>query len=400
MGLSRVINPIISNYFIMKFKDFFKKHNLLAIILITFVFGLTGGVVGEILTRVYLVDISYNFSPFGNLDFSSDKYKDGGIIINNAKNVIVQQDAKVGETIDSVGSSLVGIYKKQKTAKPGDIFAAENFYKLDEPSGQGFVITSDGWIATGLALAKTFNDYVVITKDKKIYSIDKAEADNLTEFNFIHVPARDLSVRKFAENQDIKRGGLAVSVSWLDLSWVSSVVGFSEPSGLVKSSDSFSKKLVLNDKLPPEFKGAVIFNLAGDALGLVDNRGEIEPISHLKGAVESLFNNKTVNRPGLGVNYIDLSELAQIDSQNTNWQKGAIIYKDQKAVAVQKNSSAAKAGLREGDIIVSIDNIDLNKDNDLASIIQNYIAGDKINLVYLREDKESQIEVTLGEIKR
>lgn len=383
----------------MKFNEFFKKHNLLAVILIALIFGLGGGVVGEILTRVYLVDASYNFSPFGNLDFSADKYREGGIIISNAKNVIVQQDAKIDETINSVGNSLVGIYKKQKPVKPDNIFVLENFYKINEPSGQGFVITSDGWIVTDLSLTKTFNDYVVITKDKKIYQIDKVQADNLTGFNFIHVPARDLSVRKLAENKDIKRGSLAVGVNWLGLSRVSSVVGFSETSELIKSSDSFSKKLVLNDKLPLEFKGSVIFNLAGDALGLVDNHGEIEPISHLRGAAESLFNNKIVKRPSLGVNYIDLSELDQINNRDSYWQKGAIIHKDPKAVAVKKNSPAGKAGLREGDVIISINNIDLNKDSDLASIIQDHVAGDKVSLVYLREGRENEVEITLEELK-
>jgi serine protease Do len=383
----------------MRFNQFFKKHNLLTIILITIILGLGGGFVGEILTRVYLMDTAYNFSPFGNLDFSADIYKDRGIVINNARNVIVQEDVKISETINSVTSSLVGIYKKQKPATSDGSFNADNFYKLAEPSGQGFVLTADGWIVTRFSLGKNINDYVVITKDRNIYSIDKVEEDNLTEFYFIHVNAKDLSVRKFVNNQDIKRGSLTVGVNWLDLSWVSSVVGFSGDNSLVKSSDNFSRKLILNNKFPQEFKDSVIFNLAGDTLGLIDNRGEIEPISHLASAAESLFKYKTVKRPSLGVNYINLSGLLYYDSQNINWQKGAIIYRNIKLPAVQKNSPASQAGLREGDIVISVNNIIIDKDNDLSGIIQNYTAGDIINLIYLRANQEYQTSVTLGEIK-
>ena len=66
---------------------------------------------------------------------------------------------------------------------------------------------------------------------------------------------------------------------------------------------------------------------------------------------------------------------------------------------MQKNSPADKAGLLEGDIIISADNINLDQDNNLAAIIQNYAAGEKINLVILRAGSEKEVEVTLGEQK-
>ncbi|OGF24300.1 hypothetical protein A3H09_02725 [Candidatus Falkowbacteria bacterium RIFCSPLOWO2_12_FULL_45_13] len=380
-------------------KDFFKKHNLIVLIIISLIFGLGGGLVGEITAQAYLADSWYGFSSFGNLDFSNGQYGDQGLVISNPKNVIVQQDAKVDETINSVSSSLVGIYKKQKPVKSNQLFILDNFYKINEPSGQGFIITSDGWIVTSQALDKSYNDYAVITKDKKIYQIDKAVVDNLTKFNFIHVQARDLPVRKFAEDQRVKSGQLAVAVNWLGSSLVSAVAGFSRTGGLVKSSDSFSEKLLLNDKLPPEFQGSIIFNLAGEALGLADDRGEIEPINHFGGAVKSLFKNKTSARIYLGINYIVLDELAEVDGQNSRWQKGVIIHRSSKAPAVRKDSPADKAGLREGDVIISVDDVFLNKDNDLADVIQDREAGEVIDLVVLRNDLEREVRLRLEAIK-
>jgi len=384
-------------------KEFFKKHNLAIIIIMTFVLGFGGGLAGGAVARGYLIDPLFG----GNLDFSAGRYAGQGLVISNAKNVIVQQDAKIDETINSVGSSLVGIYKKKPmSVKPSGAFTLENFYKINEPSGQGFVITSDGWIVTSLALVKNYNDYVVITKEKKIYQIDKAAADSLTKFNFIHVLARDLPVRKFVEVQDIKKGSLTVSVNWLGLNLVSSISGFSESAGLIKSSDNFSKKLALNDKLPAEFKGSVVFNLAGDALGLVNESGEIEPAGHLEGAVKSLFKNKISLRPSLGINYINLGELLEMSGltvgqagRNNYPQKGAIIYKDQKIAGVKKNSPAEISGLKEGDIIVSLDNIELNEDNDLADIVQNYSAGETISLIVSRQGQEKEVKATLTELK-
>ncbi len=389
-----------------RFKEFFKKHNLVAIILVVCIFGLGSGLVGAIIARSYFIDPLFGWPLSGDLDFSKGKYLDQGLVIANAKNVIVQQDAKVDEIIGSVGDSLVGIYKKivlkddqQKSAAPNKVFRIENFYKLNESSGQGFILTSDGWIVTSLALVKNYKDYVVITKDKKILEIDKAVADNLTAFNFIHVQAKDLKVRKFAESQAVKDGSLAVAVNWLGLNSVSSVAGFSQSAGLVKSSDSFSEKLALNEKLPVEFKGSIIFNLAGDALGLVNDKGEVEPFSHLTGVIKSLFKNQTAGRPSLGVSYIDLSDLIEVNGQNIYWQKGAIIYKADNVLAVKKNSPAEKAGLREGDIIVSVDGTALDKDHDLTNIIQDHLSGETINLIILRDGVEKEVRIILGDLK-
>ena len=374
-----------------KIIKFFQNHLLVSVMIIALVFGSAGGIAGTLIARFYLIDSSYNFS--------SGKYPDQGIVISNPKNVIVQQDVKIDETVKAVAGSLVGIYKKQQPAKSGEAFVLENFYKLSEPSGQGFIISSDGWIITSLELEKIYADYVVIAADKRIYTIDRAQSDNLTGFNFIQVAAKDLPVRKFAENQEMKRGSLAVSVDWLGASWVSSVKGFSGESGLVKSSDSPAKKLVLNEKLPAEFYGAMVFNLAGDALGLVDSNGGVEPMSHLKGVIKNLFQEKIAQRASLGVNYLDLSQLVAINEQNNLRQKGALIYQDQKGVAVFKNSPARASGLRQGDIIISVDNAEINQGNDLADIIQGYAPGDKIILTFLRAGEEKDAEIVLGEQK-
>ena len=374
-----------------KIIKFFQNHLLVSVMIIALVFGSAGGIAGTLIARFYLIDSSYNFS--------SGKYTDQGIVISNPKNVIVQQDVKIDETVKAVAGSLVGIYKKQQLAKSGEAFVLENFYKLSEPSGQGFIISSDGWIITSLELEKIYADYVVIAADKRIYTIDRAQSDNLTGFNFIQVAAKDLPVRKFAENQEMKRGSLAVSVDWLGASWVSSVKGFSGESGLVKSSDSPAKKLVLNEKLPAEFYGAMVFNLAGDALGLVDSNGGVEPMSHLKGVIKNLFQEKIAQRASLGVNYLDLSQLVAINEQNNLRQKGALIYQDQKGVAVFKNSPARESGLRQGDIIISVDNAEINQGNDLADIIQGYAPGDKIILTFLRAGEEKDAAIVLGEQK-
>lgn len=380
-------------------KEFFKKRKFVFLSVFIFILSMFGGAIGSEMAKLYCPGFFCDFSSSSNLDLSNGKFMDRGIVISNAKNVIVQQDAKIEEMINLAGAGLVGIYKKSEIAKQSDIFSPDDFYKINNADGQGFIITSDGWIATALDLEKNYADYVVIAKDKKIYQIDKAARDIGTKFNFIHVAAKDFPVRKFAEKNEVKPGNLTVSVNWQGSSWVSSVLGYKEKSGFVKSSDDFSSSLVLNGVVPSEFIGSIAFNLSGDALGMIGIKGEIEPMSHLAAAASSLFKNKIIKRPSLGVNYIDLSQLIAAAENNNYFQKGAVIYKDQKIPAVKKNSPADKAGVKDGDVIISIDDIYLDQSNDLAEIIQNCAVGDKINLVVARSGVEKKIEMILDEKK-
>lgn len=379
-----------------------KINKFLITISLTVIICLVAGVVGGVVARGYLLD---NIPFFGEIDFSRG-YNNQGIIIRDAKKVIVEQNAKVGEAIDSASVSIVGIFKKQPLVKgKADAnFNLNNYYQLDQNISQGLIITSDGWIVANLQTEATDKpaDYVIIAKDKKIYSVDKIIKDNLTAFSFIHAVAKDLPVRKFVSDEDIKNGNLIIALNWHGDSLLSEIVSRQGKNNkLVNFSDSVFGEIILNNQLSQEFSKAVLFNLAGDALALVDNKGVIRPISQLTGAINSLLKYKEIKRPSLGINYIDLANLALVDVSNNNsyLKNGAVISKDSIGVAIIKNSPAYLAGFKAGDIIISVDNIELDENNNLTKIIQQHIAGDKVNFEYWRQGEKKQVEVILGQLK-
>jgi len=381
-----------------------KNNNFLATIILTIIFGLAAGIVGGVVAKVYLLDNFYNIPFFGEIDFSND-YNKQGIIIRDAKKVIVEQNTRVSEVIDSSGASLVGIFKKQPLAKSigGNNFNLNNYYQPDQNISQGLIITSDGWVVADL-LTETINkpeDYVAITKDKKIYSVDKIIKDNLTTFSFIHIAVKDLPARKFVADEDIKNGNLVVALDWHGNSLLSNIASRqNQSSELVNFSDSVFGEIILDNKLSQEFSKAILFNLSGDILAIVDRQAIIRPISQLTGAINSLLKYKEIRRPMLGINYINLNNLILINSAVPDYlKKGAVISGAPGNLAIVKNSPAYLAGLKAGDIIVSVDNQELDENNNLTKIIQQHIAGDKINIEYWRQGEKKQVEVVLGQLK-
>ncbi len=369
------------------------------------IFGMAAGIVGELIARVYLLDNTFNLPFYGEINFSNGDYRGSSIIIRDAKKVVVEQNNRVTETINSVQGSLVGIYKKnllEKSAAQAKEFDLGNYYKLGQELAQGLIITSDGWIITDFKPENM--NYVVITQDKKIYSIDKIENDPLTSFYFLHVRAKDFPVRKFAEANEIKNGQLVLAVGWTGEAELNSIVNSSDAGNdVLFFSDSFSSKISLAESLGEKFKGSFLFNLSGDIIGLSDKNGAVEPIYHFTGAIKSLLKNKSVNRPGLGVNYIDLSKLVGAVSASAGqgeYREGALIHRNTGGISTVRGGAGELAGLKEGDIIISVEGIEINNENNLTDIIQRFTAGDKVGIVYLRGGKEREVEIKLGEAVR
>ena len=64
---------------------------------------------------------------------------------------------------------------------------------------------------------------------------------------------------------------------------------------------------------------------------------------------------------------------------------------------VEENSSAEKAGLKVGDIIIAIDDTEINTHSALVATVATYRAGDTVTLKIMRDQKEMELKLTLAE---
>lgn len=377
-----------------------KKNGIIWLVILAAIVGVISGIAGHLITRAYILESDYDIPFFGNINLTKDR----NLIISGAKKVVVEQNDKILETINAVSPSLVGIFKKKETkaGRPAQ-FNPDNYYRLDEEMGQGLVITSDGWIMTSVFIEEArpqvvLNDYVIITKDRKIYAVDDFIKDPLTSFSFIHVGGvNDFPVRNFAAGDEITSGEFVIALNWENKNQLTYIAGRKNiGTDLTKSSDLFSEALVLSDELSQDFWMSAIFDLAGNIVGLVDKTGEVRPITHFSSVIESLFRFREIRRAALGVNYIDLSFLA---GENDSQEKGAVIYRGADGPGVAKNGPAQKAGLKEGDIITLVDGLEVGGNNNLTQLIQSYLPGDKVRITYLRNREKQEAEVELGEVK-
>lgn len=376
------------------------KSNLVLVIVLAVGLGLAAGVCGEIITRVYFLnDYSLPYSPEVNL--TNLNGSNSNLIIRDPKKVVVNQDIKITETINSLASSLVGVFK-ELAPKPGADVAKPEYYLLDKPLFQGLIITSDGWVMSTLSSdereAFSAKGYVVVASDRKIYKIDKVSVikELPGDVVFFHLTAAsNLPVRKIVPRSDLSIGQSLLVVDNSSNVWPTSLSSF-EKIPEILSSDSLNARLALANNSDAIQKNSFAFNLSGDLAAVISSDKEIIPAFAFDSYWQSFWKKGLVARPYLGVNYLDLSR-AQIPGLTL--EKGALIYPASDKVAVAKDSPAAVAGLAAGDVITWIDNQEINSTNDLADLISKYQPGDKITVTYLRAGQEKELDLKLGQLK-
>lgn len=390
------------------------NSKLIIIALSAAIFGLAGGIAGSLIARAYILEKAFNLPILNDINLSGNAENGSGLTIRNAKKIVIEQNDKTAETLADAKRGIVGIFKKIdankkeiKTAKSKNAqgVSLEQYYGLSDQLGQGIIVTSDGWIlstflpddyentAATSAKASLIDAYVVISNDKKVYAISDLATDSLKKYAFWRINANDLPVKKFTDIKETKNGELAIAINWNGDSFLSAIARQGQASGKIKSSDFFSKELMLSANPSENFNGSFLFNLNGEIMAVIDNTGKIEHISGILPCLDCLFKKKAVSYPRLGVNYADLGEF--VNPTDNKELKGALIYADQSGIAVQKGSAGEAAGLKAGDIILKINGNEINLYNSLSLEISRHSIGEEIIIEFSRDNIINTVKVRL-----
>lgn len=120
------------------------------------------------------------------------------------------------------------------------------------------------------------------------------------------------------------------------------------------------------------------------------------PTSIMKKVVTDLKQYGTVQRALIGVSGMDLS--AYIDNQKAQDEKYNKDFGTSEGVyvaEVSENGAAKEAGIKEGDVIVSVNGKKISKMSELQETITAYNPGDKVSVGFIRDKKNKTADVVL-----
>lgn len=285
--------------------------------------------------------------------------------------------------------------------------------KVQIGAGSGFIISKDGMILTNKHVVEDEDAaYTVITQDENKYQAKVLARDPIQDLAILKIEGNNFEPLTLGDSSTLEIGQTAIAIGNALGEFENTVsVGVISGLGRTITASSGGMAQTLEDVIQTDAainqgnSGGPLLNLKGEVIGINtamalggENIGFAIPINKAKKDVEQIKTYGKISAPYLGIRYIIItSDLAQQEKLPVDY--GALIISGGQInqPAVVPGSPAAAAGLREGDIILEIDNQKVTQTNSVSKIISQHNPGDRITLKVLREKTELTIPVTLGE---
>ena len=312
---------------------------------------------------------------------------------------------------NKVSQSVVSIVSK---SQKGTKYFSSGFGSAS--AGTGIIVSENGYILTNKHVVEGSSDISVVTNDGNSYdNVEIITTDPLSDIAILKISnAKGLKAAELGDSKALNIGQQVIAIGNA-LGEYDGTVTSGIISGIGRtvnaSSDDGATKETLTDMIQTDAainsgnSGGPLVNAQGQVVGVntavaseAQGIGFAIPISSVKGILKSITEGKTPNRAYLGANYISVNPQVQ-KAYNLNVSKGALI-KNRNGKSVISGSPAQKAGLKDGDIITKIDDIEISKNISLGSLIGEKSAGDKVKITYLRDGKESTSVATLEEYRK
>ncbi len=273
--------------------------------------------------------------------------------------------------------------------------------------GSGFIISADGYVVT--------NNHVIAPNggNAEIESITVTMPDG-TEFPARLVgrdAASDLAVLKVDPKKDLPFVDFGDSAHARVGDWVIAIgnpfgLGGTVTSGIISavyrntgSGTAYDRYIQTDASINRGNSGGPMFDMKGQVIGI--NNAIFSPTGGSVGIgfaipaeiaapiVEKLKKGEAIERGYLGVRIQSLNEdLA--DSLGIPRNKGEFVQ------AIEPGQAAAKAGIKPGDVVVTVDGKEVSREQTLSYLVANTAPGTRIPIELIRNGKRITVSATVG----
>ncbi|MDD3678991.1 MAG: trypsin-like peptidase domain-containing protein [Patescibacteria group bacterium] len=365
-------------------------------------------VLNDVRVRVILI-LALLFGFFGGLggSFFLPQVKD--VIEIGKTEITVKESSDTIKVAEDISRSVVSI--------TGEISIMDFWGRVQqsESSGTGFIVTEDGLIITNKHVVSSEKaKYSVFTSDGKEYEGSVLATDPYFDIAFIKINANNLKPLALGNSDDLKIGQTVIAIGnalgQFDNTVTRGVV--SALGRAIEAGDSRgTSKEVLENMIQTDAainsgnSGGPLVNLAGQVIGIntavasgAEGIGFAIPINVAKSALEPVQKSGKIIRPMIGIRYINITK-DMASQNNLSVEHGALIYASGGYPAVLPGTPAAKAGLKEGDIITKIEGKEIKDGKSLITVLYDFKPGDEVTITYVRDGQEKKTRLVLSETK-
>lgn len=367
------------------------------------------------LTSVVTFFVAANFS--GNNDFSfTQKEKPLPVnYVNYTGNVVSSTPpADFQPAAEASVQAVVHIKTKTKgrqvvVRRPtifGDIYQ-DMFQPPQMGAGSGVVVSPDGYIVTNNHVIAGADEVTVTFNDRYTTDAKLIATDPSTDIAVLKIDATNLPYMEYGNSDDVKLGQWVLAVGYpltLDATVTAGIVSAkSRALGINQAQNAAAiESFIQTDAaVNPGNSGGALVNTKGQLIGInaaiASPTGSYAgysyaiPANIVKKVVEDIIDYGSVQRGYLGISYLDVKNARpeQIKELQLDRNKGVYV------AYIYENGAAAKAGIKKGDFIISINGTAVNSAPELLEQIALHKPGDNVSVDYTRSGKLTHTTVQL-----
>lgn len=276
--------------------------------------------------------------------------------------------------------------------------------------GSGVIISDDGYIVTNNHVVQDAESIQVTLNDKKVLPAQLIGTDPATDLALIKIDAADLKYIPFGDSDSARVGqpvlaignpfNLTSTVTAGIISAKARNVGIIENArGMESPIESF---IQTDAAVNPGNSGGALVDAKAHLIGIVTAIASADgyytgysfaiPSNLARKVADDLKRYGHAQRAYLGVNVIEMTSsiASQMGLQEV---RGVLLAR------VAPEGAADKAGLKQGDLLLSVAGVQVNSFAEMMEEIGRHAPGDLVNVTYYRNGKTQSTTVTLQNVQ-
>ena len=271
-------------------------------------------------------------------------------------------------------------------------------------AGSGVIISSDGYIVTNNHVVGEADQIEVKLNDNREFKGRIIGCDPTTDLALIKIDGKDLPTIPIGNSDDLKLGQWVLAVG-NPFNLTSTVTaGIVSAKARTLGANGIESFIQTDAAINAGNSGGALVNEKGELVGINAmlasptgsniGYGFAIPTAIMNKVVDDLKQYGNVQRAMIGIQGSDVK--SYVDNQKDNGKEIDLGTMEGIYVAkVVEDGAAEAAGLKEGDVITSIDGKKVTSFGELQGVLAKKRPGDKVAITYLRDKKSHKATLTL-----
>ncbi len=276
-----------------------------------------------------------------------------------------------------------------------------------EGVGSGIIYDPSGWILTNRHVVTGADKLTVELKDGRQFAGKVYGIDTLTDLAIVKVEATGLPTAPIGHSDGLKIGQLVVAIGsplgTYSFSVTSGIVSGKGRDIQVANEPRITNLIQTDAAINPGNSGGPLADATGSVVGVntavaTDSSGIgfAIPIDIARPIMEQALRGESLARPWIGIRYTSINLQVKQDLGLTVDSGSLVSNAGGTDPAIVPDSPAAKAGIQDGDIILSINGTKIDQEHPLDALLVQYSPKDTVELDVLRNGTTTTVKVTLG----